>query len=79
LWKEPEVFCAHRTTDYFEGNEQRDASGKPIKRLELLRELVPGATKIALLANPGVPATAARVRASAARISHGCSRGRGGS
>jgi putative ABC transport system substrate-binding protein len=36
------------------------------KRLELLRELVPGATKIALLANPGVPATAARVRATEA-------------
>jgi putative ABC transport system substrate-binding protein len=36
------------------------------KRLALLRELVPAAVKVAYLANPGVPATAARVQATEA-------------
>jgi putative ABC transport system substrate-binding protein len=36
------------------------------KRLALLRELVPGAAKVAYLANPSVPATAARVQATEA-------------
>jgi len=34
--------------------------------MELLRERVPGAAKVALLANPGVPATAGRVQATEA-------------